>query len=195
MVGRPEYDGGRRVWKVTVRRGDKVVQLEPAHIVMASGVLGGPYIPEFANREQFPGTVIHTTQYMDAKPFTGKRVVVIGAGNTAIDVCQDLVNAKAESVTMVQRSATCVVSRSNVGRHMGETWAPGIHVSVGDLKNASTPLGFIKQQMIKRQTEQWAEEKELHAKLSKSGLKLTLGPEGAGQLIMVWERFGGTPHL
>ena len=191
IVGRPEYDATRRVWKVTVQRGDYTVYLEPAHIVMASGVLGGPYIPEFANREQFTGTVIHTTQYMTATPFSGKRVVVIGAGNTAIDVCQDLVAANAQSVTMVQRSATCVVSRSNVGRHMDQMWEPGVDVSVGDLKNASTPLGFVKQQMIKHQAEQWAEEEELHAKLRKSGLKLTLGPEGAGQLIMVWERFGG----
>lgn len=192
LSGKPVYDATQRRWKVTVQRGEDVVNLEPAHIIMATGVLGAPYIPSFENRDQFPGAVFHSVEYKNSSSFAGKRVVVVGAGNTSIDVCKDLVHAKAESVTMVQRSATCVASRDNTTRRANAVWEPGVDVAVGDLKTASTPLGFIKQRSIQHQAEQWALERELHAKLANTGFKLTLGPEGAGQYLLVWERFGGT---
>ena len=110
ICGRPEYDSGQGRWRMIIERTGSLVALEPAHIIMATGVLGEPNVPTFANRDQFRGPVLHTTEYMDSAPFAGKRVVVVGAGNTAIDVCQDLVGVHAESVTMVQRSKTCVVS-------------------------------------------------------------------------------------
>lgn len=191
ILGRPVYDKVRGVWDVTVQRDNDIVHLAPAHIVMATGVLGGPYIPEFANREVFPGSVLHTTQYSDPTPFSRKRVVVVGAGNTAIDVCQDLVGAGAQEVTMVQRSETCVVSRDNVEKRLRSVWVPGVDVAVGDMINMSTPLGFIKQQNIAHQAEQWEQEKVLHAKLRKGGVKLSLGPDGGGQIIQIWERLGG----
>ena len=61
------------------QRNDAAVQLTPSHIVMATGVLGGPYIPEFAHRDRFPGPVLHTTQYTDPTPYAGKRVAVVRA--------------------------------------------------------------------------------------------------------------------
>ncbi|GJE91639.1 NAD(P)/FAD-dependent oxidoreductase [Phanerochaete sordida] len=191
ILGRPTYDANAGRWRVTVERGGARVVLVPAHIVMATGVLGAPHVPAFAHRERFRGTVLHTTAYMRAAPFAGRRVIVVGAGNTAIDVCQDLVHARAAAVTMVQRSATCVVSRSNVLKHLHAKWAPGVPVGVCDLKNAATPVGFVRQELIKHQAEQWAEEEELHAKLRGSGLKLTLGADGQGQASLVYERLGG----
>ena len=191
LLGRPTYDAARRRWSVTIQRGTATVHIEPAHIVMATGVLGAPYTPAFAQRELFRGRVLHAAEYVDAAVFAGARVVVVGAGNSAHDICRDLVWAKAASVTMVQRSATCVSSRENTGKRSNQLWARDTPVAIGDLKFASTPLGFIKQSMIARQAEQWEAERELHEKLRRGGLKLTLGPEGAGQFIMVWERLGG----
>lgn len=170
-------------------------QLRPAHIVMATGVLGQPYIPAFPCREDYTGLVLHSTQYTNAKSFTGKRVVVVGAGNSSIDICQDAVLANAKSVTMIQRSATCVVSIQNVGKRLANTWPAGVPTEACDVRVAATPLGFVRETMIRNQDAQWAEEKELHEKLRRGGLKLTLGPEGQGQLLLVYERYGGPSNF
>ena len=107
------------------------------------------------------------------------------------DICQDLATGGAAFVTMVQRSATCVVSRENIRKHVHNVWAPGVPVYVGDFKYASMPVGLLREIMISSQDAQWAEEKELHAKLAGSGLKLTLGADGQGHAVLVYERGGG----
>ena len=86
-------------------------------------------------------------------------VLVIGAGNTAIDVCQDLATSGVGSVTMVQRSSTCIVSRSHVRQMLEHLWPPGVPTDVCDLKVASVPTGFLKKTLIAQQ-EQVLEDEE-----------------------------------
>jgi cation diffusion facilitator CzcD-associated flavoprotein CzcO len=38
----------------------------------------------------FQGRVIQSTEYMRASEYSGKKVIVIGAGNSAFDICADL---------------------------------------------------------------------------------------------------------
>lgn len=187
----PVYDRKNAKWDVYIRRNGVEVHVRPAHIIVATGTLGGPRMPALPDQDLFAGTVIHSSQYKTAGPFQGKDVVVIGAGNTSIDICQDSVIAGAKSVTMVQRSSTCVVSRHNVAAGMRNFWREGSPVEAGDFRFGCTPLGFLKEVMISRQEETWAEEKELHAKLRKGGLSLNIGPEGQGQFLLVFERCGG----
>ena len=189
----PTYDPEKKLWTVTVDHDGEEVVLHPAHIVVATGFLAGPRTPELPGRDLFGGVTIHSVQFKGPKEFEGKDVVVVGAGNTGIDVCQDLTVGGAKSVTMIQRSSTCVVSRANVGKELAEAWPPGVPVEVGDFKFASVPLGFIKKMMISHQSETWAAEQELHAKLKKGGLNLNIGPDGQGQFLLVFERGGGRP--
>lgn len=190
--GRPRYDSTRKVWDVVIDRGGTQVHLYPAHIVLATGALGAPFVPSLPNRSEYPGIVFHAADFVNAEPLKGKRVAVVGAGNTSIDICQDLAVGGAASVTMVQRSSTCVVSRSSVKEDMEtHVWKPGQPIEVGDLKFSSQSLGWLKEVNMGMQEAQWAKEKELHDKLRKGGLSLHLGPEGQGQFSLVFERGGG----
>lgn len=191
-VDRPFYDPNTKRWTVTVDHEGTDVVLHPAHIVVATGTLGAPYMPSLPGREAFKGTVMHSVEYRDPKDFVGQHVVIIGAGNSSIDICQDLATTGAASVTMIQRSSTCVVSRSNVGKELSRAWPPGVPVDVSDFKVGSVPLGYMKQAMMSHQDQIWAGEQELHAKLRKGGVKLNIGPEGQGQFLLVFERGGGT---
>lgn len=196
IVGRPHYDVQKKRWTVMINRNGDPVELHPAHIVWATGALGKPNIPAFAspaNQGQFRGLVMHAVQFMDPKPFSGKRVVIVGAGNTAIDIAQDICGVNPKEVTMVQRSSTCIVSRDNVVKFQQRVFPPEVPIEVCDFKAFAVPLGYLRQEMIKRQPMQWALEKDLHAKVKDSGLKLNLGPEGQGQSVLVLERFGGEP--
>lgn len=188
---KPVYNLDRKAWTVTIDRAGQKVQLHPAHIVVATGSLGAPYLPSLHNRGAFPGTAIHATEYVEPAPFRGQRVVVVGAANTAVDICEDLARGGAASVTMVQRGATCVVSRESIRRTVTQLWPPHVPIETSDFKAASMPLGLVREMNIANQERQWEDEAELHAKLRKAGVKLWLGSEGQGQLIVGAERAGG----
>ncbi|MFF3974152.1 NAD(P)-binding domain-containing protein [Streptomyces rubiginosohelvolus] len=50
-------------------------------VVAASGTFGHPYRPALTGLDGFTGTVLHAAEYRRPQPFTGQRVVVVGAGN------------------------------------------------------------------------------------------------------------------
>ncbi len=67
------------------------------------------YTPEFPGFEQFKGTVIHPQKWPEGLDYSGKRVVVIGSGATAVTLIPSMAKT-ASHVTMVQRSPTYMVS-------------------------------------------------------------------------------------
>lgn len=191
FASQPRYDEFEGVWHVVVDRDGKNVTLRPKHIVLAIGGSGVPLMPDLPGRASFAGVVLHAAEFVEAAPFAGKRAIVVGAGNSSIDICQDLATGGAASVTMVQRSQTCVVARGTVKQDMRHNWLPNEPVAVGDFKFSAQPLGFFKETAQSMPDMLWAREKELHEKLRKGGLKLYLGLEGEGQFLMVFERGGG----
>src|SRR4051794_20052092 len=67
------------------------------------------YTPEFAGRDRFKGQIIHPQQWPDGYDYSGKRVVVIGSGATAVTLVPAMA-AKTAHVTMLQRSPGYIVS-------------------------------------------------------------------------------------
>jgi cation diffusion facilitator CzcD-associated flavoprotein CzcO len=132
IVPKPVFDSVSKTWTVRVNRDGNVVQLHPAHIVIAAGTLGSPNIPKIANKDLFKGETLHANKYRGGKNYTGKRVAVIGAGNTSADICQDLSFCGASSVTMVQRSSTCVVSSEIVMPNFLQAFPDGVPHEISD---------------------------------------------------------------
>lgn len=67
------------------------------------------YTPEFPGIGEFAGTVVHPQHWPQDLDYTGKRVVIIGSGATAMTLVPAMAKAAAK-VTMLQRSPTYVVS-------------------------------------------------------------------------------------
>lgn len=67
------------------------------------------YLPEFADLARFEGTLVHPQAWPEDLDVTGKRVVVIGSGATAITLVPALARS-AQHVTMLQRSPTYVAA-------------------------------------------------------------------------------------
>ncbi len=67
------------------------------------------YTPEFAGKERFPGPVVHPQHWPENLDYTGKRVVVIGSGATAVTLVPAMAK-EAGHVTMLQRSPTYIAS-------------------------------------------------------------------------------------
>jgi cation diffusion facilitator CzcD-associated flavoprotein CzcO len=72
-----------------------------------------PYRPEFPGIEEFKGDVVHPQFWPESLDYTGKRVVVIGSGATAVSLLPSLTE-KARHVTMLQRSPTYLLSKPRI---------------------------------------------------------------------------------
>ncbi|KAJ8517970.1 hypothetical protein ONZ45_g4911 [Pleurotus djamor] len=191
LLPSPKYNTETRRWTVRINRNGTEVEVNPSHIVVAAGTLGAPRIPSYPGQDAFKGTIIHTGIFKGARAFKGKRVLVVGAGNTSADVCQDLVFQGAKSVTMVQRSSTCVVSSKSVVSGLETLWPPNVPTEIADFKLSSMPFGLMRNIMIANEEHSWKEHEEMHDGLRKAGLKLNMGIGGAGQWGLVHQRLGG----
>ena len=108
-----DWDSGTSRWTVDVNDGERSYTCN--FLYMCSGYYSYDegYRPEFPGQERFAGTVVHPQFWPEDLDYSGKRVVVIGSGATAIT----LVPAMAESathVTMLQRSPTYIASLPGV---------------------------------------------------------------------------------
>lgn len=70
------------------------------------------YEPDFAGRDHFSGDIIHPQQWPEDYDYSGKRVVIIGSGATAVTLLPSMAE-KASKVVMLQRSPSYIVSLPN----------------------------------------------------------------------------------
>lgn len=59
-------------------------------VVAATGGFGRPNHPALPGLDSFTGTALHVTDYRAPEPFAGQRIVVVGAGNSAVQVATEL---------------------------------------------------------------------------------------------------------
>jgi putative flavoprotein involved in K+ transport len=76
-------------------------QLRAAGIVAASGSFSNPYQPIFPGQSGFTGQLLHVAEYRNPIPYMGMRVIVVGAGDSAAQVANEL--APVADVTLAAR--------------------------------------------------------------------------------------------
>lgn len=101
-----EIRRGHRVDRVTrhddgflVHTGGTTV--EARLVVAASGGFGTPHRPDLPGLGTFTGEVLHSARYRAPHPFAGRRVVVVGGGNSAVQIAAEL--AGTATVTLATR--------------------------------------------------------------------------------------------
>ena len=109
-VVRASWERGR--WTVEATRGGTPVQITCSFLFLCSGYYDYDegYTPELAGRERFRGRIIHPQHWPTDLDYTGKRIVVVGSGATAVTLVPSLAS-RAAHVTMLQRSPTYIMSR------------------------------------------------------------------------------------
>lgn len=100
-------DGGR--WLVTTADGRA---RDYRAVIVANGHLWNPRRPSFPG--SFGGTVIHSSEYRTAAPFDDRNVLVVGIGNSAVDIAVDLCK-RAKSVTLSTRTGAYVMPKYMMG--------------------------------------------------------------------------------
>lgn len=119
LVRRAEWDSETARWTLSVHRADidRDITITCNYVFMCSGYYSyrSGYTPEFPGRERFQGTIVHPQAWPEDLDYSGKRVVVIGSGATAVTLVPAMA-ATAAHVTMLQRSPTYVASGPDVDR-------------------------------------------------------------------------------
>ncbi|MDZ5661210.1 NAD(P)/FAD-dependent oxidoreductase [Nocardioides sp. S-58] len=111
-VTRAAWDSGTARWTVTVQVDGTTRTLTADFLWACSGYYDYDqgYSPRFEGQERFRGRLVHPQHWPDDLDHTGKRVVVIGSGATAVTLVPALAASGAAHVTMLQRSPTYVLS-------------------------------------------------------------------------------------
>ncbi len=108
-----EWSTAEAHWRITAERTDtgESVDLTCGFLFSCSGYYryDHGYQPAFPGMEDFGGTAVHPQHWPEDLDVTGRRVVVIGSGATAVTLIPSLAET-AEHVTMLQRSPTYITT-------------------------------------------------------------------------------------
>ncbi|MGB2713546.1 MAG: NAD(P)/FAD-dependent oxidoreductase [Vicinamibacterales bacterium] len=93
------------VWNVALA-GDS--RLASHVLVVATGIVSNPSVPDFPHQNRFRGRILHSVEYRRPDAHKGRRVLIVGAGNSAAEIAAELARAGAD-VTVSVRSGARVV--------------------------------------------------------------------------------------
>ena len=107
-------------FELTLADGDR---LTARAVIAASGGFGRPVIPELPGATSYTGRLLHAAGYQNPDEYAGQRVVVVGAGNSAIQIAVEL--AGMANVTLATRSPIRFVRQAPFGidHHYWARWS------------------------------------------------------------------------
>ncbi len=112
-VVRASWSSDEALWSVEAQRSDsgEPVVLKCSWLFGAAGYYHYEqgYLPEFEGVERFQGQLIHPQHWPEQLDYSGKRIVVIGSGATAVTLVPAM-SDRAAHVTMLQRTPTYIAS-------------------------------------------------------------------------------------
>ncbi|MCH5645463.1 MULTISPECIES: NAD(P)/FAD-dependent oxidoreductase [unclassified Gordonia (in: high G+C Gram-positive bacteria)] len=190
------YDEGSGQWTVELNRDGEQMTLHPTQLVLATGMSGKANVPAFEGRDVFAGEQHHSSQHPGPDAYAGKKVVVIGANNSAHDICKALVENGIDT-TMVQRSSTHIVrSDSLMEIGLGALYSEqavesGMTTKKADLTFASLPYRIMHEFQIPLYNQIRERDKDFYARLEAAGFDLDFGDDDSGLFMKYLRRGSG----
>lgn len=110
---------GTNGWRVTAGGSTRTYQ----DVLIANGHHSSPKIPAFDG--EFTGETLHAHDYRDPAIFTGKRVLVIGVGNSGMDISCEA-SKVADRVFLSTRHGVHVIPKYALGKPVDQLSGPGM---------------------------------------------------------------------
>lgn len=98
-VVRAEFDGNIGLWRVKTAA---EVEYLCRWLIVATGENAEEVVPPIEGMAEFGGAVIHSSGYKSGEAYKGKKVLVVGCGNSGMEVCLDLCNYNAKPSLVVR---------------------------------------------------------------------------------------------
>jgi putative flavoprotein involved in K+ transport len=183
-------------WTVEVNRDGEKLTLRPKQLVLATGMSGVPNMPDIPGMETFKGEQQHSSQHPGGEAYKGKKVVVLGANNSAHDICCALWENDAD-VTMVQRSSTHIIKSDTLmelvlgGLYSEEAVQNGITTNMADMTFASIPFRIMPDFHIPVYEQVAERDADFYERLKKADFMLDFGEDGSGLFMKYLRRGSG----
>lgn len=114
-----DYSDARPRWVIRTEAGES---FEHDTVIVATGHLTKPLeVPAF--RDGFKGEFLHSHYYKEPAAFVGKKVCVVGVGNSALDIASDLAMV-CPNVTLVARSSALIIPKLVFGKPFWDAIKP-----------------------------------------------------------------------
>jgi cation diffusion facilitator CzcD-associated flavoprotein CzcO len=100
-------------WTVHTKRGPLAAEV----VLVATGIVANPKVPRFPGQERFlerGGRIVHSVVYRRPDPYVGRRVLVVGVGNSGAEIGSEIAHAGGQ-VTIAVRSGANVVPLTLAG--------------------------------------------------------------------------------
>ncbi|KAK4724308.1 hypothetical protein R3W88_027087 [Solanum pinnatisectum] len=125
------YNNEENKWNVKSRKVDSGEMKLYAcdFLILATGENNEGYIPNVVGIENFKGNIIHSSDYKSGEQYKDKKVLVIGSGNSGMEIAFDLSNYGSHT-SIVVRSPIHVVTREMV--HIGMVLLKYLPISLVD---------------------------------------------------------------
>jgi putative flavoprotein involved in K+ transport len=95
-------------------------QYHARSLIAATGSFHRPYVPSLPEQEHYRGSALHSFAYHDPAPFVGQHVVVVGGGNSAVQIATEL--APLARVTLATHAPVNFIHQRPFGRDVHFWW-------------------------------------------------------------------------
>ncbi len=121
----PAATPGAAGWRLTTSAGP----LEARAVVVATGIVSAPFTPVIPGADRFRGSLRHAADYRGPAADAGRCVLVVGAGNTGVDLALALADVAASVDLAVRDGLALVACPTPLSQHAGlllEALPPGL---------------------------------------------------------------------
>ncbi|XP_044958933.1 probable indole-3-pyruvate monooxygenase YUCCA11 [Hordeum vulgare subsp. vulgare] len=125
------YDNDKKCWSIVAKDMAKctTIKFTAKFLVVASGENSAENIPTIPGLESFSGEIIHSSSYKSGKSYSGKNVLVVGSGNSGMEIAYDLATHGANT-SIVVRSEIHVMTKELI--RLGMTLAHRLPLNLVD---------------------------------------------------------------
>lgn len=110
------------------------------HVVIATGRDRQPFIPEWKGMTGFAGRIIHAADFGDARDYAGKKVLVVGAGNSGFDTLNHLAGINTAAIWLSARNGPALLPKrfGKIAVHRLSPFMARLPLRVADAVMAAT---------------------------------------------------------
>ena len=104
-VSSVEWNDENKFWTVKTQQGHTA---QAKYVMLASGLLHQTYTPDFPGLKDYKGEIYHSGAWPEDFDAKGKKIGLIGAGATAVQITQELGKAAKELTVFLRRPSYCL---------------------------------------------------------------------------------------